>query len=77
MTLAQAARRAIDLGGIYDGHELPQDINAMTKRSATALAGQGLMGVAKDNYKHDGTTRSFTAAYSATARLRIARRQSP
>ena len=64
MTLAQAAKRAIELGGIYDGHALPTDINAMTKRSATALAGQGLMGVAKDNYKHDGTTRSFTAAFA-------------
>ena len=64
MTLAQAAKRAIELGGIYDGHELPKDINAMTTRSATALAGQGLMGVAKDNYKHDGTTRSFAAAFA-------------
>ena len=64
MTLAQAAKRAIELGGIYDGHELPKDINAMTTRSATALAGQGLMGVGKDNYKHDGTTRSFTAAFA-------------
>jgi xanthine dehydrogenase molybdenum-binding subunit len=64
MTLAQAAKRAIELGGIYDGHELPKDINAMTTRSATALAGQGLMGVGKDNYKHDGTTRSFCAAFA-------------
>ena len=46
MTLAHAAQRAIDLGGKYDGHELPKDINKFTKASATALAGQGLMGVA-------------------------------
>ena len=45
MTLAQAAQKAIELGGKYDGHELPEDINAFTKTSATALAGQGLMGV--------------------------------
>jgi xanthine dehydrogenase molybdenum-binding subunit len=64
MTLAQAAKRAIELGGNYDGHELPKDINAMTIRSATALAGKGLMGVGKDNYKHDGTTRSFSAAFA-------------
>jgi CO/xanthine dehydrogenase Mo-binding subunit len=64
MTLAQAAKRAIELGGIFDGHELPKDINAMTTRSATALAGQGLMGVGKDNYKRDGTTRSFSAAFA-------------
>ena len=55
MTLAQAAQKAIELGGKYDGHELPKDINAFTKASATALAGQGLMGVARDNYPHDGS----------------------
>jgi CO/xanthine dehydrogenase Mo-binding subunit len=64
MTLARAAQRAIELGGIYDGHELPKDINAVTRRSATALAGQGLMGVAKDNYGRDGSTYSFVAAFA-------------
>ncbi len=64
MTLAQAAQRAIELGGIYDGHEVPDDINAFTKRSAAALAGQGLMAVAKDNYKRDGTSISFVAAFA-------------
>jgi CO/xanthine dehydrogenase Mo-binding subunit len=64
MTLAKAAQRAIELGGQYDGHELPKDINAVTRRSATALAGQGLMGVAKDNYKRDGSTYSFVAAFA-------------
>ena len=64
MTLAQAAQKAIELGGTYDGHELPKDINAYTKRSATALAGQGLMGVARDNYKRDGATFSFVAGFA-------------
>ena len=39
MTLAQVAQKAIDLGGHFDGHELPEDINAVTKRSAGNLAG--------------------------------------
>src|SRR5437773_5329931 len=64
ITLAQAAKRAIDLGGVFDGHELPKEINAFTKRSATALAGQGLMGVARDSYKHDGATHSFVAGFA-------------
>jgi CO/xanthine dehydrogenase Mo-binding subunit len=64
MTLAHAAQRAIELGGIYDGHEVPDDVNAFTKRSAAALAGQGLMGVAKDKYPRDGTTLSFVAAFA-------------
>jgi CO/xanthine dehydrogenase Mo-binding subunit len=64
MTLAQAAQKAIALGGKYDGHELPQDINAMTKRSAAELAGQGLMGVGRDNYPHDGQTFSYVAGFA-------------
>jgi len=64
MTLAKAAERAIALGGTYDGHELPKDINRFTKTSATALAGQGLMGVGKDNYPHDGQSRSFVAGFA-------------
>jgi xanthine dehydrogenase molybdenum-binding subunit len=64
MTLAHAAQRAIQLGGVYDGHELPQDINKFTAVSATAMAGQGLMAVAKDNFKHDGNTFSFVATFA-------------
>src|SRR5262249_35421956 len=64
LTLAQAAQKALELGGKYDGHELPQDINAYTKTSATALAGQGLMGVAKDNYPRDGISKSFVAGFA-------------
>jgi xanthine dehydrogenase molybdenum-binding subunit len=64
MSLAQAARRAIELGGKYDGHELPSDINVMTRTSAAGLAGQGLMGVARDNYGRDGISKSFVAGFA-------------
>jgi xanthine dehydrogenase molybdenum-binding subunit len=64
MTFAQAAQKAIELGGKFDGHELPEDINPFTKRSATALAGQGLLGVAKDNYPRDGATQSYTVGFA-------------
>ncbi len=64
MSLAKAAQRAIDLGGAYDGHELPQELYKFTKASATALAGQGLMGVAKDKYPRDGQSRSFVAGFA-------------
>ena len=64
MTLAEVARRAVELGGRYDGHELPGDINEVTVRSATALAGQGLMGVARDNYGRAGGTFSFVAGFA-------------
>jgi xanthine dehydrogenase molybdenum-binding subunit len=64
MTLAQAAQRAIELGGIYDGHEVPDDINKVTKTSVAALAGQGLVAVARDNYPHDGQTFSYVASFA-------------
>ena len=64
LTLAQAAQKAIELGGKYDGHELPADINDYTKTSATALAGQGLMGVARDNYGRDGASKSYVAGFA-------------
>jgi len=64
LTYAQAAKRAIELGGKYDGHEVPEDINAMTKRAAAMHVGLGLMGVAKDNYPRNGTTYSFVAGFA-------------
>ena len=64
MTLAQAAQKAIELGGVYDGHELPKDINAFTTASATALAGQGLLAVARDNAPRDGQTHSYVASFA-------------
>jgi CO/xanthine dehydrogenase Mo-binding subunit len=64
MTYGEAARRAIELGGKYDGHQVPEEVNAMTKRSAAALAGLGLMGVAKDTYPRDGATYSFVIGFA-------------
>jgi xanthine dehydrogenase molybdenum-binding subunit len=64
LTFAQAAQRAIALGGKYDGHELPSNIHATTRASATALAGLGLMGVAKDVYPHDGETHSYVVGFA-------------
>ncbi len=64
LDFSRAAQRAIQLGGKYSGHALPDDINEVTVRSATALAGQGLMGVAKDNYSHEGGTWSFVIGFA-------------
>jgi CO/xanthine dehydrogenase Mo-binding subunit len=64
MTLAQAAQKAIDLGGKYDGHELPNDVNTFTKKSAANLVGQGLMGVGRDAYPRDGQTQSYFAGFA-------------
>ena len=63
MSYGEAAQRAIQLGGKYDGHELPKDINPMTQVSATAIAGTGLVGVAKDNLPMKGAPSAFAAAF--------------
>ena len=65
MTFAQAAQKAIELGGTYDGHDVPEELNNFTKTSAKALAGQGLMGVAKDTYPRDGQSQSYVVGFAA------------
>jgi xanthine dehydrogenase molybdenum-binding subunit len=64
MTFAQAAQKAIELGGKYDGHEVPDEINNFTKTSVKALAGQGLVAVAKDSYPRDGQSQSYVIGYA-------------
>ena len=64
LTFAQAAGRAIELGDEYDGHRLPPNIHPMTKAAGEALAGRGVMGVAKDAFGRDGDTMSFVAGFA-------------
>ena len=70
MTFARAAQQAIAMGGKYSGESLPDDINDTTRHSASALAGEGLMGVAKDNYGRDGATQSWVVGF-ATVELDV------
>ncbi len=64
ISLAQAAQKAIQLGGIYDGHEANPDVNRLTKASVSALAGQGFLASARDKYPHDGNTHSYVATFA-------------
>lgn len=54
LTYAQAAQRAMELGGKYSGQEYPDDINPLTQLAVQGLAGTGLIGVAKDNIPGQG-----------------------
>src|SRR5271155_4575429 len=73
LTLAQAAQRAIQLGGIYDGHQAAPDLHKLTKASVAAVAGQGLVAAAKDNYPRDGQTfRTSRASPKSKSTLRPA-----
>jgi CO/xanthine dehydrogenase Mo-binding subunit len=63
MTFGQAAERAIQLAGRYDGHELPETLNEMTVRAVQEhLVGQGLVAAATDEFSHEGATRSTVVA---------------
>ncbi len=64
MSFAEAAAQAVVLGGIFDGHEFPDDINKLTKESVKGLAGQGLLAVARDKFPRDGVTFSYVASFA-------------
>ncbi len=64
MTFAQVAQKAVELGGIYDGHAAPDNVHKETKQSLAALAGQGLVVAAKDTYPRDGDTYSYVACFA-------------
>ena len=64
MTLGRAATRAIELGGRYSGEELNEDLNDMTKASATALAGQGLIAAARDNFGGEGGLQAWVVGFA-------------
>jgi CO/xanthine dehydrogenase Mo-binding subunit len=63
LTYAQAAQRAIELGGKFDGHENPTDINPMTAAAAASRAGTGLIGVARDNLPLTAGPAAFVAGF--------------
>lgn len=64
LDFAEAAKQAIALGGAYDGHQCPDDLHKLTKASVAALAGQGLVAVAKDTFGRDGQTYSYVATFA-------------
>jgi len=64
MDVGRAAELAVERGGRYDGHELPDDIHRMTVEAAGNLAGQGVMGVAKDTYPVEGSALSYVIHFA-------------
>ncbi len=63
LTYARAAERAIELGGRYSGHEVPDDLNEMTKSAVARLAGSGLIGVSRDNLERNGMVPALAAGF--------------
>jgi CO/xanthine dehydrogenase Mo-binding subunit len=63
LSFAQAAARAIELGGRYDGHEAPDDIFFLTQAAVAGVAGTGLVGVARDNLPPADHVPALAAAF--------------
>jgi CO/xanthine dehydrogenase Mo-binding subunit len=62
-TYAAAAQRAVELGGRFSGQELPADVDAVTKSGVAAIAGTGLIGVAKDNVALTGMVPAIAVGF--------------
>jgi CO/xanthine dehydrogenase Mo-binding subunit len=63
LTYAEAATRATQLGGVYSGGEVPEDLNPMTKAAVSGMAGTGLIGVAKDNLERTGMVPALAVGF--------------
>jgi CO/xanthine dehydrogenase Mo-binding subunit len=63
ISYADAAQKAIDMGGKYDGHEMPEDINPLTQGAVAGIRGSGLVGVSKDNYPISGVPPALAAGF--------------
>jgi CO/xanthine dehydrogenase Mo-binding subunit len=63
LTYAQAAQRAVELGGRFDGHEIADGLNPITQRAAAGVAGSGLVGVAQDQLGGSATVPALAAGF--------------
>ena len=63
LSYGEIAATAIELGGKFSGQIAPEDINDMTRRSVSALAGTGLIGVARDNLEKNATVPALAAGF--------------
>jgi xanthine dehydrogenase molybdenum-binding subunit len=63
LTYQQAASRAIELGGRFDGHEYGDELNDITKAAADGVAGTGLVGVAQDQLGGSATVPALAAGF--------------
>jgi len=65
LTYAQAAQRAIELGGRFSGDEPPEEIHEITKLAVAGVAGTGLVGVAKDTLRMEGDIPSLACGFAS------------
>lgn len=63
ITFADAAKKAIEVGGKYSAKEVDEALNPLTKMAAAMVAGTGLIGVAKDKLPKKGVVPGLAAAF--------------
>ena len=63
LTYPEAARRAIELGGRFDGHETPDNLNSVTVRAVEGVAGTGLVGVSRDELELPGMAPALAVGF--------------
>ena len=63
MTFAEAGSKAIELGGEWDGHEYPDNLNDVTKSAMKNVAGVGLVSAAKDELFKEGGVPGMATGY--------------
>ncbi len=64
LNFAEAAERAIAIGGKFSGAEVPEDLNDVTKAAVAGLAGQGLIAAARDSTPQAGAVFTWVATFA-------------
>ena len=64
LTLAQAAQKAIELGGMYDGHELPERHQRLHEDIGDGARRPGADGRGARQLRRDGTSKSYVATFA-------------
>ena len=63
MSYAEVAQAAIEMGGRYDGSEVPDEIHEVTKLAVGGIRGTGLVGVAKDTLGRRGAVPGLAVGF--------------
>ena len=64
MSYAEVAQAAIEMGGRYDGSEVPDEIHEVTKLAVGGIRGTGLVGVAKDTLGRRGAVPGLAVGFA-------------
>ena len=64
LSYAEAAQRAIELGGRFSGEQVAEELHPTTKLAVAGVAGTGLVGVAKDTLPMEGDVPALACGFA-------------